>query len=254
MLFANTVGVFAVFGSSVEKISDDMDGIFRLIDFTQLPCSAVDDINNIHCFLLLVKYKDPAGTRSLILTFMNKKWFVISQGNSLKFIIDGIINSAYSAYGTSLADITPLLANAAAAVSIKLQTSLTSHGEPMMGKDSVRYATAQNVGASSNMNILIESERPINKSINYNISNVLNFVNNSTGALQFVNSGGGSLNFITNSAGFHYQYGNTGGIGGVYLGMTLTGMVQSFTLNNMMLEYKEGGAFGTNQVAYAQTL
>lgn len=255
VLFANTVGVFAVFGSSVEKISDDMDGVFRLIDFTQSPCAAVTDINNIHCYLLLVRYKDPqAGTRSIMLTFMNKKWFVISQGNSLKYIVTGIVNSVYNTFGTSSADITPLLSNAAAQVSIKLITSLTSHGSPMLGKRSVRYATAQHVGASSNMNLLIESERPINQSINYNISNVLNFVNNSIGALQFVNQGGGNLNFITNSAGFHYQHGNSGGVGGVYLGMTLTGMVEDFILSSLMLEYGQGSAFGTEQVAWAATL
>lgn len=254
VLFANTVGVFAVFGSSVEKVSDDMDGIFKLTDFTQLPCGALSDLNNIHCYLLLVKYKDPAGTRSLIMAFMNKKWFVISQGNSLKFIINGIVGSVYNVFGTSSADITPLLADYTSEVPIKLITSLTSHGSPMMGKRTFRYAVSQTVGASSNMNLLIESERTNPQSINYNISNVLNFVNNSVGALQFVNSGGGNLNFITNSAGFHYQHGNTEGQGGVYLGMTLTGMVEAFILNSMILEYGEGAAFGTDQVAYAATL
>lgn len=254
VLFANTVGVFAVFGSSVEKISDDMDGIFRLIDFTQLPCAAVNDINNIHCYLLLVKYEDPSGTRSLILAFMNKKWFVISQGNGLKFIVTGIVDSVYNTFGTSTSDITPLLADPTAEVAIKLQTSLTSHGAPFMAKRSYRYAVAQTVGASSVMNLLIESERPMNQSINYNISNVLNFVNNASGALQFVNNGGGNLNFITNGAGFHYQHGNTEGQGGIYLGMTLSGMVEAFTLNSLMLEFGEGAAFGTDQVAYAATL
>lgn len=254
VLFSNTVGVFAIFGSSVEKISDDMDGIFRLIDFTQLPCAAVNDINNIHCYLLLVKYEDPNGARSLILAFMNKKWFVISQGDGLKFIVTGIVNSVYNTFGTSTSDITPLLADPTAEVNIKLQTSLTSHGAPFLAKRSNRYAVAQTVGASSTMNLLIESERTSSQSINYNISNVLNFVNNSIGALQFVNNGGGNLNFITNAAGFHYQHGNTEGQGGIYLGMTLTGTVEAFTLNALMLEYGEGAAFGTEQVAYAATV
>lgn len=254
VLFANTVGVFAVFGSSVEKISDDMDGIFKLTDFSQLPCAAVTDINNIHCYLLLVKYKDPGGTRSLIMAFMQKKWFVISQGNSLKFIINGIVNSVYDVFGTSGSDMTPLLADYTAQVNIKLITSLTSHGAPYMAKRTGRYAIAQTVGASSNMQLLIESERSGSQSINYNISNQLNFVNNAGGALQFTNAGGGNLNFITNAAGFHYQHGNTEGQGGIYLGMTLTGMVEDFTLNALMVEFGEGAAFGTEQVAYAATL
>ena len=106
------------------------------------------------------------------------------------------------------------------------------------------------------MQLLIESERtsPSPQAINYNISNVLNFVNNSQGALQFVNTGGGNLNFITNAAGFHYQTGNTNGQGGVYIGMTLTGTVEMFTLSSMMVEIGEGAAFGSDPVNYAETL
>ncbi len=247
VLFANTVGVFAIFGSSVEKISDDMDGIFRLIDFTQLPCAALNDINNIHCYLLLVKYKDPAGTRSIILTFMNKKWFVISQGNSLKFILSSVINSIYNTFGTSGSDVTPLLADSTGSVSIKLSTSLTSHGKQYEGKKTFRYAVAQSIAGSSTMQLLIESERSNNQLISYNVTNVLNFVNNSVGLLQFVNTGGGNLNFVTNAAGFFYKHGNTQGQGGIYLGMTLTGTVVNYTLEAMMLEYGEGAPFGTEQ-------
>lgn len=257
VLFCNNVGVFAIFGSSVEKISDDMDGIFRLIDFTQLPCACVDDINNIHCYLLLVKYKDPNGTRSLMLSFMNKKWFVISQGNNIKFIINGVISSVYKAYGTSGADITPLLADSTTAVNIKLQTSLTSHGKPMMGKKTGRYAVAQEVGGAATLSLLLESERAPSSTINYTVSNVLNFVNNSIGALQFVNQGGGNLNFITNQVGFFYKHGNTGstgGVSGVYLGMTLTGAVVNFVLSSMQLEYQDTAPFGTDMVSYAATL
>lgn len=255
VVFANTVGVFAVFGASVEKISDDMDGIFKLIDFSQLPCAAVNDINNIHCYLLLVKYKDPLdGDRSLLLAFMQKKWFVVSQGNHLKFIVNGIVNSVYNTFGTSTTDITPLLADYTAQVDIKLITSLTSHGAPYMAKRTGRYAVAQTVGASSNMNLLIESERPNPQSINYNLSSVINFVNNAGGALQFVNNSGGALNFIVSAAGFFYLHGNTEGQGGIYLGMTLTGSVEAFTLNSMLLEYGEGAAFGSEPVDYAATL
>lgn len=254
VLFSNTVGVFAIFGSSVEKISADMDGIFRNIDFTQLPCAAVVDVNNIHIYMLLVRYKDPAGSRSIMLCFADKKWFLISQGNSLSFIITGIIGSVFKAYGTSGTDITPLLADSATAVAITLKTSLTSNNEPMIGKSSLRFAVAQSVGNTSTINLLIESENTQTASINYSISNVFNFVNNSAGALQFVNTGGGNLNFITNVAGFFYHHGNPGAVAGIYLGMTLTGNVINFTLNSMLLEYEYRGAFGTDQVAYAATL
>lgn len=252
VIFANKVGVFAVFGSSVEKISADLDGIFRAIDFGQIPCGAVADINNIHCYLLLVRYKDISLnlTRSIILAFAGKKWFIISQGNSLSYIVTGVIGSLFSAFGTSGADITPLLADSGTAVAITLKTSLTSNGEPMIGKETVQYAVAQSAGSSGSLNLLIEAERLPNASINYSTSNVLNFVNNSGGLLQFVNNTSGALIFVTNAPGFFYKHGNSGGVAGVYLGMTLTGNVINFTLNSMLLEYEETSAFGTQQVAF----
>ena len=60
VLFGNSVGVFAIFGASVEKISDPMDGVFQKVNFAIAPLSAgVIDLNNIHTFALLVQYQDP---------------------------------------------------------------------------------------------------------------------------------------------------------------------------------------------------
>lgn len=255
VLFANTVGVYAVFGSSVEKISDEMDGIFRLINFGNSMSAAINDVNNIHCFLLLVKYQDPVvGARSLILAFMNKKWFVISQGDSLAYIVTASINGVTETFSTSGSDITQILQDPTTAVNIKLQTSLSSHGKPYIGKRTGRYAVVQFTGASSSLTLLIESERSPSQSINYSASPEIQFVNNSFQDINFVNNSNMAINFTSTYAGFLYQTGNTQGTAGVYLGMTLTGSVQNYTLNNMMLEYSDAAPFGSAQVNYGQTL
>lgn len=251
LLFANTVGVFAVFGSSVEKISADMDGIFRALDFSQQPCAAVNDLNNIHVYLLLVRYIDPtAGARSLILGFMDKKWFVMSQGDNLKYIVSGLVSGVFMTYGTSTNDITPVLADPATAVSIKLSTSLTSHGQPFQGKTSMRYAVAQAAGASSTLSLLFEAERNPTLQVNYNVTNFLTFVG--IGPIQFLGAGNAPLNFTTNAAAFFYKTGNPGSVAGVYLGMTLTGSVVNYTLNSMMLEFAPAAPFGSSAVVYGQ--
>lgn len=252
VLFANTVGVFAIFGSSVEKVSSDMDGIFRAIDFSQAPCAAVADINNIHVYLLLVRYTSMGSTRSIMLAFADKKWFVISQGDKLSFIVTGIINSVFTVYGTSGQDITPLLRDSTTAVSVTLQTSLTSNSEPMVGKASGQYAVAQS-GGGSTLNLLIEAERVPSSSINYTISNALVFVSNSGVVLQFVNNASAKLNFISSTGKFYYVHGKSGGVAGIYLGCTLTGSVVNYTLNSILLEYEETSAFGTDQVAIGAT-
>jgi hypothetical protein len=258
VLFANTVGVFAVFGNSVEKISDDMDGIFRNIDFAHVPTAALNDLNNIRCYLLLVRYNDPlASARGLILTFMNKKWFVINMdGNAPVDIIqtalvDGVYNTIASAVDGDSGDasIIPLLSDADTAVPIILRTSLTSHGTPVIGKNIGRYAVAQTAGNQADLTLTLQSERTPDEPIDYNLSNALSFVNNSSGALQFQNQGGGNLNFITNQAGFFYHTGMSSGVAGVYLGAELTGDVINYTLNSIMLEYAFAAAFTSMKTA-----
>lgn len=248
VLFSNTVGVYAIFGTSVEKISDEMDGIFRRVDFTQLPSASVNDINNIHCFLLLVKYNDPInGARGLILAFMNKKWFVISQGDDVSYIATASIGGITETFSTSGNDVTQILDDPLSEINIKLQTSLTSHGSPFMGKKTVRYALAQNAEAANTLDLTIESERS-SQDITYTVSNGIQFVNNVGADINFIGAGSVPINFFTGSI-FQYQTGNSQGVSGIYLGMTLEGSVIGYSFNSFMLEYGLTAAFGSTSVS-----
>ena len=79
-MFANSNGIYGVFGSSVQKLSGDMDGIWKLVDFTQVPQGALADINAIHNAVFLVRYKDPlSSTRSIMLAFDGKSGLCCSR-------------------------------------------------------------------------------------------------------------------------------------------------------------------------------
>ena len=243
VVFANTVGVYIVFGSSVEKVSDEMDGIFRDIDFTQNLSAAVNDINNIHTFMLLVKYKGTT-TRSLILGFLNKKWFVMSQGDSLQFIVTGIVDGTTQTFSTSGSDITEILADPTGSVNIILSSSLTSHGAPFLGKKTIRYATVQTATAISSLQLTVESDRD-NEIFNYNTTAAIQFVNNSQQNITFF--GSGAITFVGTTP-FQYQTGNTQGVSGIYLGFTLIGSCVGFSFNSAMLEFGATAAFGSTQL------
>lgn len=247
LLFANTVGVYAVYGSSVEKISNDMDGVFRLVDFTQEPVSAVNDINNIHTFMILVKYKDPmSSTRSILLSFLDKKWFVISQGNNLKYVVTAVINGVTETFGTSGNDVTQILEDYVSPVPFLVRTPLSAHNKPFLGKTAWAYAVAQtvNVSVSSPITLTIESERG-GIPLNYTPSGgLLQFVG--TGEIQFINNSSQPINFVS-SNGFFYQTSQSTkvNVGGVYLGATLQGTAASFSLNTIILGYYDGALFGS---------
>jgi hypothetical protein len=213
-MFANTNGIYAVFGSSVQKISDDLDGIFKLIDFSQQPQCAIADINNIHHIVFLVRYKDPVtGPRSILLAFTGKKWFVINQGNALAAITTAstLASGKTLTFATSGSDITQVLANLAAPVTFKLQTSLTHHGNAAQKKKIINGGLAVTL-ASGTGNIVV----------NYDTEN------------------GSFAKTYPLIAGFQLPSGSSGPEGsGRYLGLTITGTLAGATLTNCALEEQE---------------
>jgi hypothetical protein len=210
-MFANTNGIYAVFGSSVQKISDDMDGIFKLIDFSQQPFAALADFNNIHNILWLVRYKDPVvGTRSIMLTFNGKKWFVVSQGNALAAIATAstLASGKTFTFATSGSDITNILASATTPVPFKIQTALTHHGNAVQRKKTIRGGFAATASANVNMTAALDTDEGTQS---YQRKLISGFQ-----ALTAQEDGSGR-----------------------YLGATVTGSLAGFTMTNLTIEYQE---------------
>jgi hypothetical protein len=88
-MFANVNGVYAVFGTSVQKISDDLDGIWPLIDFSQQPQSAVMDINSVHNIGFLVRYNDPVFILALATNATTAAGNAILHFASTAGVVDG---------------------------------------------------------------------------------------------------------------------------------------------------------------------
>lgn len=214
-MFVNTNGVYAVLGSSVQKISDDMDGIFKLIDFSQEPTAALADIKNIHNIMWLVKYKDPlllpAGSeRSIMLTFTGKKWFVVSQGNSIASMATAstLASGKTFVFASSGSDITNILANASTPVPFKMQTALTHHGNAVQRKKTIRGGFAATAIANVTMTATMDTDEGTQR--------YLRNLQNGFQALTAQEDGSGR-----------------------YLGATVTGTLSNFTMTNLTLEYQE---------------
>lgn len=214
-MFANTNGIYAVFGSSVQKISDDLDGIFKLIDFTQQPQFAIADFNNIHNAVWLVRYIDPLSVeRSILITFNGKKWFVCSQGNSLAAITAAstLASGMNLTFASSGSDITQILSNPTAPVAFTARTALTHHGNAVQRKKTIHGGWAITGGIATTINFLLESDESSQSSA----QNVL-------------------------AKFFAYLFSNNpGNVAGRYLGATITGSAPvGFTLSNAAIEYQE---------------
>lgn len=244
ILFANTVGVYAVFGASVEKISDQMDGVFRSIDFTLPPQAAVNDINNIHSFLLMVRYRDPsAGTRALILAYAGKKWFVISQGNSIQAMATVVLGGITETFVSSASgDITQILQNTTAPLAFKLQTALSSHGNPIKDKRFVRIGVAQTDPGNSDLTVTADSE---SGSRNINLVNLPReqiFVNAAGITQVFLNALGQVQMFV--GSGFSLEHAANFSNTGRFIGATATGTLNGIALQGIYIEYQDGSLWG----------
>jgi hypothetical protein len=243
VLFANATGVYAVLGSSVQKISEEMDGIFRSVDFTIAPCAALNDINSIRCYLLLVRYIDPlqARTRTLLLTFQSKKWFVCSQGDNLRAMATAVINGTLETFASSGADITQILQNPVTPVSIFLQTALAHHNKPHMGKRALRAATAQTSSSTATMNMTIDTE---NGSVPqpYTVAFTVIWLNALNQVVNWLNS---LSQFVTFSgSGFLWQRTPAAGTG-IFLGISLRGSFSGYSFNYAVIEYQDATALAS---------
>jgi len=236
VLFANFVGVFAIFGATVEKISDPMDGVFRAIDFSRLPSAVSTDINNVRVYMLLVKYNDPVlGPRSIFLSFMNRKWFVISQGSSILACLDAHVGGVSQIFTSSGNDITRVLADPTVSTSITVRTALADNNLPMQGKRTIRLGVAQSSSVIGTMTVTSDSENSSNSST-YQFSLPVNWINNTGGVITWLNNSSGLVTF--SGPGFLFQDVQLGN-SGIYLGCSLMGTFSGFHLNNIVLEYED---------------
>ncbi len=251
VLFANKNGVYAVFGASVEKISDDLDGIFgginstgSSIDFSLPPSAALNDIRNIHCYLLLVRYIDPLrGARSIILAFQEKFWFVVSQGDALTAITSAALNSTkkVETFGSSGSDLTQLLEDPTTSVPVTLQTALTPHEIPMQAKQAMRAGIGMILqGSSSALMLAVDSE---NDSRTYNFSDtaLVTWVNDAGEEVIWVNNNGEVVQWV--GRGYRFPYTSVDA-NGKMLGATFTATMANNVINQIVIEYQDRALWG----------
>jgi len=253
VLFANKNGAYGIFGATVQKISDDLDGIFQYIDFSQQMCAANNDFHtaivgggpggSIHCYMLLVRYNDPLTfPRSIMCVFQNNKWFIVSQGNNLVAIVGGVLASStqWEPFGSSGSDITHLLQDSTTAVPILLRTALTAHQNPIIAKRPIRSGVSATAQSAQTLTLSVDTE---NGSLSYNlvIQTAIIWLNNLGQVVNWTNNVSAQVNFI--GGGFRFPYTDSEGYG-KFIGNTITGTVANLAINMVANEYEEADLWG----------
>ena len=170
VMFCNKQGVYAILGSSPQKASDDLDGIFQRIDWSQEPSAALCDLNSIHNYCLLLRYQDPdsavfgVSTRSIIAIFQTKLWFLVNQGNDLMSIVSLPLaeTNQVETFGSSGGDLTWLLSDDTTPVTFKLQTALSAHQNVLINKRPIKAGIALYAAEPQSLKFMVETENRVN--------------------------------------------------------------------------------------------
>jgi hypothetical protein len=240
VFFANKIGAYAIFGASVEKISSPMDGVFSKLDFTQPLQACLADIStSVRTYLVLVRYNDPVrGTRSLMLAFAEKRWYVINQGANILSCCHAPIAGIIETFASSGPDITQILQAATTPVPIILNLALADHGKPFQQKRAIRFGIGQNVIGSQTIMGTIDSENGSVAFTTYTAALPVTWLNAGPppSVVTWVNFLGQVVTWV--GSGFLWQRGQASATG-LYLGMTVTGSVAQMSFNSFVIEYQD---------------
>lgn len=234
LLFMNDYGVYALVGATTTKLSDSLDGIFPLIDFTQPVSGGQVLLNNILCAAFSFTYNDPInGARQLQAVFFDKKWFLTSQG-TLTHITSAPLANGINMYGTAGTNLVKLYGNSTSKISTMLQTALWPLTDIIRDKQALKFGVEATLTNGLLLNVTVDSQS--NTSPTYSLTNVVYWVNNSGATITWTNN---SVDTIGWYGGAGYQlYKSDAQQYGKYLGLTLTSTSPAFTYNTFEMEYE----------------
>ena len=142
LVFANSSGVYALYGGAAEKVSSALDGIFASATFNTgetggvTPSAAVATIFGIRCYCLLLTAVNPYSNE--LETFMccwdGQKWFAAKQVQNVTFLGSEEIDSELTAWGNDGVDLFPLFQEPSEELEKIYQTKLRADPSYVYGK------------------------------------------------------------------------------------------------------------------------
>lgn len=234
VLLMNRYGIYALVGSTTSKISDGLDGIFPLIDFSYPVYGGQVLLNNILCAAFTFYYNDPdAGARPLQAVFFEKKWFLTSQG-TFRHMTSVPVGGLVKLYASDQTNLMKLFANSTSAIESTMKTALWPLGDPIRSKQALKFAIEATTSLPVTLNVTVDSET--SSSGVYTLYNVVEWVNDSNVVIPWINASSETIDW---TGGTDYQlYKSDAEQWGKYLGLTITSNSAGFVYNTLELEHE----------------
>ena len=239
VLLLNDYGVYALVGSTTSKISDNLDGIFPYIDFTQPVYAGQVLLNNILCAAFNFKYTGGKGvstsSRFVQAVFFEKKWFITSQDDALKFVTSVPVGGLITLYGTSGKNLYKLYGNASGNVSAYVQTALLPMGDPIRTKQALKFGVeASSSNTAVTLTATVDSE--IGSSPAVTLQNTIGWINYLNAPISWINNSSAVISWLY--SGGYNLYKSDAQQWGKYVGLTVTSVSPAFTYNTFEFEHE----------------
>ena len=234
VLFMNDYGVYALVGSTTSKISDNLDGIFPLIDFSQPVSAGQVLLNNILCAAFSFTYNDPSvGARAIQAVFFEKKWFITSQG-ALTYVTSAPVSGLVNMYGVTGESLYRLYGSSTASINSTIKTALMPMNDPIRTKQALKFGIEATLTTGGTLTVTVDSES--GSSPQYVLNNSVTWYNNSGQTITWTNNSSAAIGWLT-SAGYAL-YKSDAQQYGKYLGLTVTSSNPAFTYNTFEFEHE----------------
>jgi len=237
VLFMNDYGVYALVGSTTSKLSDPLDGVFPNIDFSNPVYAGQVLLNNILCAVFNFRYNDTTFTNSyrfVQAVFFEKKWFISSQGNDLKYITSVPEAGQIKLYGVSNNQLVQLYSDTTSQLTSRIQTALLPLTDPIRTKQALKFGIEATLSAGGVLDVTVDSE--IGSSSPYVLGNFVTWLNNSNVTIPWINNSSTVISWVFTNG--YYLYKSDAQQWGKYLGLTMTSNSAGFVVNTFELEHE----------------
>jgi len=235
VLFMNDYGIYALVGATTTKISDALDGIFPLIDFTYPVTGGQTLINNILCAVFNFYYNDPLqGLRPIQAVFFDKKWFITSQSTLLLTTSVPRLGIIYF-YGTSGLNLIKAYSDASSPISTRLQTALWPMQDTIRTKQALKFGIEATLTQGGILTVTVDSET--GSSPTYTLTNIsLGWTNYLGNTITWTNNSSQTISWL--SASGYSLYKSDAMQYGKYLGLTVTSNSPALVYNTFEMEHE----------------
>lgn len=239
IIFANHEGVWAMFGASLQKISNALDGIFPEIDFSNAT-GGLAAIYNILCYVLSFQYEGGNSSRQMQAAFFGGKWFFTSQGNGIQCVSPIQRDGIHELWCSSGTDVRRMYADTEASISQLLQTGLYDLGNPIFDKLVIAAGIEYTAPAAASLTLQIDTESQTDSTSSV-AGSTLTWFNASGVEIDWRNSMNNEITWVT--VAFLLDY-FAAAISGKYIGATVMSTSPRLEINGILMEYKRQAAWG----------